>query len=60
MSMGEGESLIRDTYRNHGMPTIPPRLTADAKFPGQHGAGLPPSPSRENPGQVGVVRRDLT
>ncbi|KAL1938919.1 hypothetical protein VTO73DRAFT_11072 [Trametes versicolor] len=25
---------------------------ADAKFPGQHGAGLPPSPSRENPGQV--------
>ncbi|RPD77160.1 hypothetical protein L226DRAFT_533155 [Lentinus tigrinus ALCF2SS1-7] len=25
---------------------------ADAKFPGQHGSGLPPSPSRENPGQV--------
>ncbi|KAI0759042.1 hypothetical protein C8Q74DRAFT_1301705 [Fomes fomentarius] len=25
---------------------------ANAKFPGQHAAGLPPSPSRENPGQV--------
>ncbi|EGO02997.1 hypothetical protein SERLA73DRAFT_103054 [Serpula lacrymans var. lacrymans S7.3] len=25
---------------------------ADAKFPGQGGDGIPPSPSRENPGQV--------
>ncbi|KAH7911261.1 hypothetical protein BJ138DRAFT_1085944 [Hygrophoropsis aurantiaca] len=24
----------------------------DAKFPGQSGDGIPPSPSRENPGQV--------
>ncbi|KAH7927183.1 hypothetical protein BV22DRAFT_1118398 [Leucogyrophana mollusca] len=24
----------------------------DAKFPGQGGQGIPPSPSRENPGQV--------
>ncbi|ESK93303.1 hypothetical protein Moror_14509 [Moniliophthora roreri MCA 2997] len=25
---------------------------ADAKFPGQHANGIPPSPTRENPGQV--------
>ncbi|KAH9893994.1 hypothetical protein C8Q73DRAFT_498325 [Cubamyces lactineus] len=25
---------------------------ADAKFPGQRSPGIPPSPSRENPGQV--------
>ena len=58
MSMGEGESFGRDTCGDHGMQTVPPRLTADAKFPGQHGTGLPPSPSRENPGQVRDIRRD--
>ncbi|KAK7045452.1 hypothetical protein VNI00_007705 [Paramarasmius palmivorus] len=28
------------------------RYSADAKFPNQHASGIPPSPTRENPGQV--------
>ena len=30
-------------------------LPVDSKFPGQRPSGLPPSPSRENPGQVSPI-----
>lgn len=51
MSMGDGAvhpSCSCESPSTDGLGL----LAADAKFPGQHGGGLPPSPSRENPGQV--------
>lgn len=50
MSLGEGASCSQPQHRlGLSHYTL---LAANAKFPGQHAAGLPPSPSRENPGQA--------
>lgn len=56
--MGEGKlGNACNSLKVHTTHALYWTLEADAKFPGQHGTGgyvEPPSPTRENPGQVRV------